>query len=75
MCGARSVISSVWDVDDGAAAHLARAFYELLADEPDISQAEALRAAIISTRVAEDGKWDHPAYWAGFSVIGAARGL
>lgn len=75
MCGARSVISSVWDVDDGAAAHLARAFYELLAEEPDISQAEALRGAITSTRVAEDGKWDHPAYWAGFSVIGAARGL
>jgi len=74
--GARSVLASVWETDDAAAAHLTTAFIDTLTKDPSITQAEALRRAIKSTREAEDGKWNHPSYWAGFSLVGGtARGV
>ena len=52
------------------------AFYEALTKPgPPISQAEALRQAMLVTRQADGGKWAHPAFWAGFGLIGAAKGL
>jgi len=68
--GARSVLASMWETEDAAAAHLATAFYEAITVEPSITQAEALRRAIKSTREADGGKWSSPAYWAGFNLIG-----
>jgi CHAT domain-containing protein len=30
---------------------------------------------MLATRQADGGKWAHPAFWAGFALIGAAKGL
>ena len=74
--GARSVLAAAWDVADEPAALLASAFYRAMAragadaDGPRVSQAAALRAAVQAVRKADGGRWDHPAFWAGYSVIG-----
>ena len=73
--GARSVLSCAWDAADEATSHLMRAFHKALAADPTLSQAEALRQAINSTRKAEAGRWAHPAYWASFTLIGASKGI
>ena len=63
-------------VADAPATTLFAAFYEALTKPgPPISQAEALRQAMLVTRQADGGKWAHPAFWAGFGLIGAAKGL
>ena len=63
--GARSVISSLWSVDDNATAELMGAFYVELANTP---KAEALRAAQLKTRTS----FPHPFFWAAFQLTGRA---
>lgn len=63
--GARSVISSLWSVDDKATAELMSAFYIELATTP---KAEALRAAQLKTRA----QFPHPFFWAAFQLTGRA---
>lgn len=73
--GARSVLASSWDVADEPACLLVSAFYNALADEPTMPQADALRAATLMLRAADGGRWAHPAFWAGFAITGAATGI
>jgi len=74
--GARAVVGAMHEVADAPATTLFAAFYEALTKPgPPISQAEALRQAMLATRQADGGKWAHPAFWAGFALIGAAKGL
>lgn len=61
--GARSIVSSLWSVDDRATAALMRAFYENL---EKMGKREALRQAQIRTREA----FPHPFFWAAFQLIG-----
>ena len=63
--GARSVLVSLWDVNDQSTARFMTSFYRHLAVCPD--KAEALRRAMSDLR----GEWDHPYYWAPFVLIGA----
>ena len=64
--GARSVLGSLWSVNDPAATALVEVFYtRLLAGD---SRAEALRAAQIG--LLADFRYRHPAYWAPFLLIG-----
>jgi CHAT domain-containing protein len=63
--GARSVVSSLWSVDDKATEELMRAFYANLAGT---SRAEALRSAQLKAR----GQYPHPFHWAAFQLTGRA---
>ncbi|HXV15097.1 MAG TPA: CHAT domain-containing tetratricopeptide repeat protein [Candidatus Krumholzibacteria bacterium] len=62
--GARSLVASIWEVDDAVTADLMERFYAQLSEGKSV--AAALRAAQLDVR--EDRP--HPFYWAGFVVIG-----
>jgi CHAT domain-containing protein len=64
--GVPVVVSSLWPVDDRVTAILMRAFYgDLAAGEP---VATALRRAQLE--VSRSGKYGHPYFWSGFTVVG-----
>ena len=61
--GARTIVASLWEVDDAATAQLMESFYKNLGAH---DKREALRLAQIETRNSHPDPW----YWAGFNVIG-----
>jgi len=63
--GARSLISSLWQVDDEATRDLMVNFYTNLSK---MSKDEALRQAQLKTKI----KYPHPYYWAAFLLTGSA---
>lgn len=63
--GGRSIVASLWSVDDEATADLMRAFYANLVS---LDKAEALRQAQLQVRSA----FPHPYYWAAFQLTGRA---
>ena len=63
--GARSVVASLWSVEDQATSRLMQAFYRNLGK---LDKVEALRQAQLSTRTA----FPHPFYWAAFQLTGRA---
>lgn len=65
--GARSVVASMWKVDDAAAEALMTAFYENLINQ-HMPTAEALQAAQATIRA--DRRWAAPRYWAAFVLVG-----
>ena len=65
QAGARSVVMSLWRVEDEATGVLAKAFYEGLRRE---DKAAALCQAMNTVR--QETKWSHPAYWAPFILSG-----
>ena len=64
--GVPVVVSSMWPVDDRAAALIMRSFYKHLADAEPV--ATALRHAQLET--ARSSQYADPFYWAGFTVVG-----
>jgi CHAT domain-containing protein len=64
--GARSIVASLWEVDDAATERLMVDFYRNLASH---DKREALRLAQIDTRSA----YPDPMYWAAFQIIGRAE--
>ena len=65
--GARSIVSSLWKVDDRATGELMQRFYAALERHRDKRQ--ALREAQLELRKAG---YAHPYYWAAFNIIGEA---
>lgn len=65
--GARSVVATLWFIDDEAASTLIRGFYRELRGG-NLSKARALQAA--QRRLLADARFRHPGYWAPFLVIG-----
>ena len=63
--GARSVVASLWQVDDQATGELMKAFYAALTRGVD--KAEAMRQAQLETL----RRYPHPFYWAAFQLTGA----
>lgn len=63
--GSRSIVASLWSVDDRATAALMKAFYGNLGRQ---AKSEALRQAQIETRK----KFAHPFFWAAFQLTGQA---
>jgi CHAT domain-containing protein len=63
--GARSLISSLWQVDDEATRDLMVNFYTNLSE---MSKDEALRQAQLKTKK----QYPHPYYWAAFLLTGSA---
>ena len=80
QAGARSLLVSLWDVDDRATMLLMKSFYRHWRSDPDLGlrpKAEALARARRDLRAySPDGKehpYDHPAYWSAFVLIGDPR--
>jgi CHAT domain-containing protein/Tfp pilus assembly protein PilF len=68
--GAPRVVASLWRVDDRATAELMARFYRALWQE-SLRPAAALRAAQQALR--RERRWRHPAFWAGFVLVGEWR--
>ncbi|WP_413175729.1 CHAT domain-containing protein [Anabaena azotica] len=74
--GASSTIASLWPVSDKATAELMKRFYQNLTNrdqnltnrDQKMTRATALRNAQIS--LIEQKEYDHPLYWAAFTLIG-----
>lgn len=62
--GARSIVASLWQVDDRATGELMSSFYDAIGKGAD--KREALRAAQLQTMKA----YPHPFYWAAFEITG-----
>lgn len=62
--GARSVLVSLWDVNDKSTAEFMREFYRNLACSPD--KAIALQRAMLAVR----DRYPNPYHWAPFSLVG-----
>jgi CHAT domain-containing protein len=68
--GAKTVVVSLWDVDDGSTAELMRLFYQNLLGTPHLRPAAALRQAQISMfRTRPSAVFS----WSGWTVIGEWR--
>ncbi|MBK8813711.1 MAG: CHAT domain-containing protein [Acidobacteria bacterium] len=66
--GARSTISSLWNVGDKVTAELMSRFYRNHLSQ-GMNASTALRAAQLE--IMRDGRWKSPYYWAAFSFEGA----
>jgi CHAT domain-containing protein len=66
--GARSVIASLWFVNDESTAQLITTFYRNLIEDQSLSKAKALQKA--QQKVAATQQFRHPAFWAPFLLIG-----
>jgi CHAT domain-containing protein/Tfp pilus assembly protein PilF len=69
--GSRSVVVSLWDVQDQATARLMSDFYRGLLGPKRPNAAAALRAAQIA--IWREGRWQAPYYWAGFVLQGEPK--
>lgn len=67
--GAKSVIASLWKVDDAAAAKLMTSLYRRVSGGE--SPSSALRSAQVE--MAHDEQWANPSYWAAFVLEGDYR--
>jgi CHAT domain-containing protein len=67
IAGARTVVVSLWSVDDNATAKLMEYFYQLLFTGKSVPA--AMRAAQLKLK--SQPQYAHPFYWAGFVVVGA----
>ena len=66
--GARSVVVSLWKVNDNSTEFLMTQFYRNLQKNPD--KAAALRQAMLTTM--QQQQYSNPKHWAAFTLIGAA---
>ncbi len=66
--GAKSIITSLWNVDDKKTAELIETFYKNL--KMGIPKDEALRNAKLEYLKSNKGQLNHPFFWAGMVVIG-----
>ena len=69
--GARSLLVSLWTVNDPATAHLMAGFYRGWREQ-GLDKATALRDAMDATRRARP-EWAHTYYWGAFTLVGDWR--
>jgi tetratricopeptide (TPR) repeat protein len=67
--GSAAVVATLWDVGDAATAVFMEQLYSQLAK--GLPPAEALRRAKLRLRA--DPRWDRPALWAGYVLVGDAE--
>lgn len=68
QAGARTVVASLWDVDDASTAEFMSGFYAALADgAPVDAAAQSARALLMHS-----ARYSHPYYWGAFVVNGRA---
>jgi CHAT domain-containing protein len=66
QAGARSLIVSLWSVDDSSTASFMKAFYS--AYHGGVDKAQALSQAVAHVR--EQADWQHSFYWGAFVLMG-----
>merc|ERR1711998_324971 len=66
--GAKSVLATMWASNDEAAPLLVKQWHSAV--KGSATQAQALRTAMMQFMKLEDGKYRHPVYWAGFTLLG-----
>lgn len=66
--GARSALATLWFVNDEASSALVSEFYRQLHSSTEVSKASALQAAQL--QLMQDPRYQHPAYWGPYLVIG-----
>lgn len=71
--GAGSVVMSLWKLEDGASSELMEYFYKNLKEGR--SRKDALREAKISYLEGADDLHAHPAFWAGYILLGDTEAL
>jgi CHAT domain-containing protein len=64
--GARSLVVTLWEVNDASTSVFMQAFYACL--KSGMSKDEALRRGILALR--SDHRWDAPCFWGAFVLIG-----
>jgi CHAT domain-containing protein len=69
QAGTRSVLATLWRVDDQASAEFMRWFYAALFAEPRATPAAALRSA--SDHLRRTRRWRDPFFWSGYVLIGS----
>jgi len=73
QAGAKSVVVSLWDVNDYASSQIMPSFYRHMAD--GITKPEALRMAKLDFLNDPDNPLKHPYFWACFDFIGDDQSL
>jgi CHAT domain-containing protein len=68
FAGARSLLLTLWDVNDSSTAEFMKCFYTSLVDDQD--PALALQSAMYQVRQ----RYPHPYYWAPFILVGGVAG-
>lgn len=68
--GAKTVLSSLWKVEDAATVELMKNFYEIMVNEKATSS-KALQTA--QKKMWESGRYKSPFYWAAFTMQGDFR--
>jgi CHAT domain-containing protein len=74
VAGARTVVMSLWPVDDASTVDLMQSLYRArFLERRDVSEAmgEAMRGELARRR--QEGLSDHPFYWAAFVSEGGWR--
>lgn len=73
--GARSLLVSLWPVDDAITARLMVAFYQAMqsGQNPAVALRTAQLKLLAEARQAGETVYRHPAYWAPFILMGAAQ--
>lgn len=66
--GARSIVDSLWKVDDRSTAELMGSFYKYISQGKAV--AEALQQAKLELLNGESKRWRHPYFWAPFVLHG-----
>ena len=67
--GAKSVLVSLWEINDKSTSEFMQAFYQVLREGK--SKDKALQLAI--KKMSKQGKWRHPFFWSAFSLVGDWR--
>ncbi|MEO5714041.1 MAG: CHAT domain-containing protein [Luteolibacter sp.] len=67
--GARSVLATLWNIQDNTTAEIMTSFHRQLREDPKSGKAEALRQAQLS--ILHKDPNSHPSLWAPFVLIGA----
>lgn len=67
----KSVIGSLWKLDDSVAPEFMNKFYQELRDNPTIIKAEAFRRAqVYMFSDAKQFEFQHPKFWSTFTIVG-----
>jgi CHAT domain-containing protein len=72
--GARALLVSHWAVDSEAATRLTTSTFDILAADPSLGRAEALRRAMLAyLNDASDRNAAYPAFWGPFEIVGEGQ--